>query len=176
MTREKVTVGNRLALGMEAALRAASFLGILRCLLWFFGLGAGAFSAVASFSSSAAMCFSGLPFPDRRLLASRQGGDNRLHFALARGQHVSEDRRKQNEQSPGAVIGSVMWSWRRRWGIMAKECSEKRGKRKRASSRAEHENGRKAELLRQVGEEYPHGRFKAHVSRDEREAREKRAR
>ena len=26
--REKVTVGNRLALGMEAALRAASFLGI----------------------------------------------------------------------------------------------------------------------------------------------------
>lgn len=25
------------------------------------------------------------------------GGDNRLHFALARGQHVSEDERKQNE-------------------------------------------------------------------------------
>ena len=39
--REKITVGNCLALGMEAALRAATLLGILRRLLRFFGFGSG---------------------------------------------------------------------------------------------------------------------------------------
>ena len=82
---------------MEAALRAATLLGILRGGLRFFGFGRGR------------LLYGGIPLVQRgnvlfqgfrsliHVYSFSWGGDNRLHFALARGQHVSEDERKQNE-------------------------------------------------------------------------------
>jgi len=82
---------------MEAALRAASFLGILRCLLRFFGFGSGRLlCGGVLLVQRCNVLFQGF----RALInvySFSWGGDNRLHFALARGQHVSEDERKQNE-------------------------------------------------------------------------------
>ena len=95
--REKITVGNRLALGMEAALRAATLFRILRCLLRLIGFGSGSLLCSGIFLVKRGdVLFQGF----RSLInvySFSWGGDNRLHFALARGQHVSEDERKQNE-------------------------------------------------------------------------------
>ena len=82
---------------MEAALRAATLLGILRRLLRFFGFGSGRLLCSGIFLVQRSdVLFQGF----RSLIhvySFSWGGDNRLHFALARGQHVSEDERKQNE-------------------------------------------------------------------------------
>ena len=82
---------------MEAALRAATLLGILRRLMRFFGFGSGRLLCSGIFLVQRGdVLFQGLR-PLINVYSFSWGGDNRLHFALARGQHVSKDERKQNE-------------------------------------------------------------------------------
>ena len=82
---------------MEAALRAATLLGILRCLLRFFGFGSGRLlCSGVSLVQRGDVLFQGF----RSLVdvhSFNWGHNNRLHFALARRQHVSENEREQNE-------------------------------------------------------------------------------